>query len=155
MAVREFSCPKTKTDVREFLGLTGYYRKFIPDFSSIAASSSDLTRKFAPDISEWSHACEKAFSDLKRVLCDQPVLTAPRYDCPFALQTHASLHGIGAVLTQADASGKEHPITYYSRKLLARAVSYSATEQEGLAVVEACKFPALPSWSSLYCGNRQ
>ena len=77
---------------------------------------------------------------LKQLLFNQPVLRAPDYNIPFTLQTDASKRGIGAVLAQTDSAGTEHPIAYYSCKMFPRKCRYSATEQEGLAVVEACKY---------------
>lgn len=139
IAVDQFRQPKSKTDVRAFLGLVGYYRKFIPDFSTISAPLTDLTKKLAPDPVLWTTECSKAFKKLKQLLCSQPVLHAPDYKLPFVLQTDASSRGIGAILTQTTLDGMEHPIAYYSRKMFPREQRYSATEQEGLAVVEACK----------------
>ena len=73
-AVKEFPRPKTKTDFRAFLGLRGYYRKFIPNYAEIAAPLSDLTRKAAPPIISWTDQCPRAFVELKDRLCSLPVL---------------------------------------------------------------------------------
>lgn len=73
-AVKEFPRPKTKTDVRAFLGLGGYYRKFIPNYAEIAAPLADLTRKAAPRVILWTDQCSKAFVELKDRLCSLPVL---------------------------------------------------------------------------------
>ena len=137
-AVRTFARPRTKADIRAFLGLAGYYCQFIPNFSCIAAPLSDLTKAALPDQIQWTDECQKAFDQLRHSLCDDPVLRPPRYDREFLLQTDASGRGIGAVLAQTDDDGTEHPIAYYSRKFLPRESRYSATEQEGLAVVDAC-----------------
>ena len=125
----------TKTDVRSFLGLVGYYRKFIPNFSSIAAPLSDLTKKGAPTRVNWTSNCESAFRSLKEVLLLSPVLVNPDWDKPFILQTDASDRGIAGVLSQVDANGEDHPIVYLSRKLLPREVAYSTIEKECLALV--------------------
>ncbi len=138
MAVRDFARPRTKADVRAFLGLAGYYRQFIPKFSCIAAPLSDLTKAALPDKIQWTDECQTAFDQLRNSLCNDPILCPPRYDREFLLQTDASSRGIGAVLAQIDDDGAEHPIAYYSRKFLPRESRYSATEQEGLAVVDAC-----------------
>ncbi len=138
-AVRNFKQPRTKTEFRSFLGLIGYYRAFIPDFSSLAAPLTDLTRKDAPDRLIWTDACNQAFTTLKEKLCCQPVLQAPNDDLPYVLQTDASARGIGAILTQTNKNDQEHPVAYFSRKMFPRELNYSATEQEGLAVIEACK----------------
>ena len=81
-AVREFQQPKTKKDVRAFLGLVGYYHRFLPNFSSITACLSDLTKSTAPNIVEWTSDCDQAFRKLKASLSSQPVLTNPDYDRP-------------------------------------------------------------------------
>ena len=106
-AVKDFPTPKTKKQVRAFLGLTGYYRKFIPGYAETAAVLTDLTRKTAPNQVDWSAACEQAFNALKSALCSEAVLQSPDFDRPFVLQTDASDRGIGAVLSQYDDEGQE------------------------------------------------
>ena len=119
-AVRAFATPQTKTDVRAFLGLTGYYRRFIPDYASVALPLTDLTKKTAPNQVRWDQKCDLAFNQLKQLLCSSPILQSPDFSCPFILQTDASDRGVGAVLTQKDEHGEEHPVCYYSRTLLPR-----------------------------------
>lgn len=133
-AVLAFPIPVTKTHVRAFLGLTGYYRRFIPNFASLAAPLSDLTKKSAPMQVEWDHQCNKAFEDLKNCLCSSPVLQSPDFEKQFILQTDASDRGLGAVLSQRDNHGVDHPVAYYSRKLLPREQRYSTIEKECLAI---------------------
>lgn len=134
-AVKDFPIPKTKSQVRAFLGLVGYYRRFIPKFSSVAAPLSDLTKKNKANQVVWLEECQAAFTKLKQALVEAPVLQNPNFNRPFVLQTDASDRGIGAVLSQDGADGQEHPIAYLSRKLLTREVSYSAVEKECLAIV--------------------
>ena len=133
-AVASFPVPKTKKEVRTFLGLSGYYRKFIPGYAGIAIPLTDLTRKSAPTTVCWTEECEKAFSQLKALLCSEPVLRSPDFSRDFVLQTDASERGVGAVLAQIDDQGEEHPVAYFSRKLLPREVNYSTVEKECLAV---------------------
>ena len=76
-AVSEFPQPISKKDVRAFLGLTGYYRKFIPNYSTLALPLTDLTRKNAPNTVKWTSACEMAFQELKGRLTCLPVLKSP------------------------------------------------------------------------------
>ena len=137
-AVDNFRKPKTKKDVRSFLGLTRYYRRYIPNFSTISAPLSDLTKNNHPDIIEWTNDCQKAFDTLKRLLTSQPTLAPPDNNKPFIVHTDASDRGIGAVLSQGEGQ-LEHPIAFYSGKLLPREQMYSATEKEGLAVADACR----------------
>ena len=133
-AMREFPRPKTKKEARCFLGLTGYYRRFIPDFASIAAPLSDLTRKNLPSTVIWTPACETAFQTLKKQMLSQPILHNPDFSRAFVLQTDASQRGVGAVLSQTDGDGAEHPVGYFSRKLLNREEHYSTVEKECLAI---------------------
>ncbi len=109
--------PETKTQVRAFLGLAGYYHCFIPNFSSLAASLTDLTRKGQPEKIQWTPAGEEAFERVKGALTSAPVLRAPDFSCPFLLQMDASDTGLGAVLSQIQ-EGEEHPVIYISRKLI-------------------------------------
>ncbi len=133
-AVREFGVPRTKKDVRSFLGMTGYYRKFIPQYSSIASPLTDLTRKTMPTQVEWTPDCAAAFEKLKTLLCSSPVLRTPDFEKDFLVQTDASERGIGAVLSQLDENGADHPVAYFSRKLLPREEKYATVEKECLAV---------------------
>ena len=98
-AAKEFPVPVTKKGVRSFLELTGYYRKFIGKFATIATSLTDLTRKQSPDKVKWTQECTQAFENLKTVLCEAPVLVNPDFTKQFNLQTDASNRGVGAVKT--------------------------------------------------------
>ena len=131
----------TKTDVRAFPGLVGYYCQFINNFSLLAVPLSDVTKKKEdrPDLVAWTDECTTSFQAPNDSLCSDAILRPPRYDRPFCLQTDASGRGIGVVLTQKDDNLTEHPVAFFSRKLAPKETRYSATEKEGLAVVEACK----------------
>ena len=133
-AIWEFCVPRTKKEVRSFLGFTGYYRKFIPNYSSVASPLTDLTRKSMPNQVVWTPECAVAFEKLKFLLCSAPVLQAPNFEKQFILQTDASERGVGAVLNQLDGSGADHPVAYFSRKLLPREEKYSTVEKECLAI---------------------
>ena len=138
-AVQDFNIPKTKKDVRAFLGMVGYYRRFIGEFARKSACLSDLTKKDAPNKVLWTMEHQKAFQDLKSSLLEEPVLKCPNYEEMFMLQTDASERGIGGVLSQKDSNGDDHPIAFFSRKLLPREVRYSTTEKECLAIVASLK----------------
>ena len=133
-AVRNYPTPAMKKQVRAFLGLTGYYRKFIPSYADLAASLTDLTKKKAPNRICWTPECETAFVALKEVLCAHPILRSPDFKREFMLQTDASDIGVGAVLSQYDDDGIDHPIAYFSRKLLPRETHYSTVKKECLAI---------------------
>ena len=133
-AVEHFPTPSTKKQVRAFLGLTGYYRKFIADYANLAATLTDLTKKDAPNRVKWTTECGHAFQALKDKLCSKPILKSPDFDRQFILQTDASDRGVGAVLCQHDDHAVEHPVAFYSRKLLPREERYSTIEKECLAI---------------------
>lgn len=128
--------PQTKKEVRSFLGLTGYYRDFIPNYSAVAAPLTELTKKRGPNKVIWEECHQQAFETLRRVLSSSPVLRSPELQEPFILRTDASSSSVGAVLLQRH-DGVLHPVAYASRKLLARETRYSTIEREALALVWA------------------
>ena len=115
--IRWFPTPETKKEVCSFLGLTGYYCRFIKNNSAIAVPLTDLTKN-SPHKIVWTDTCEQAFTKLKELLFSTPILMSPDFESPFVLQTEASEQGVGAVLSQQDDNGDEHPVAYWSRKLL-------------------------------------
>ena len=133
-AVRDAPRPKTKKQLRSFLGLVGYYRRFIPNFAAIAAPLTDRTKKGEPSLVRWGENEESAFNTLKQKLEREPILHLPDLATPFILRTDASDLGLGAILLQ-EKDGKKFPIAYASRKLLPREQRYSIMERECLAVV--------------------
>ena len=132
-AIQDWPRPLTKNQVRTFVGLTSYYRRFIPHFTSVASPLTDLTRDRLPAQVTWTEETEKAFKDLKSALCSGPVLVTPDFTKPMVVQTDASETGVGAVLSQLH-EGEEHPIIFISRKLLPREQKYSTVEKECLAI---------------------
>ena len=132
-AISNSSRPHTKKQVRSFLGLVGWYRRFIPDFATIAAPLTDLTTKSAKNPVEWTKDCDQAFTTLKTRLCSSPVLQSPDFTKRFLVQVDASAVGLGAVLAQGEP-GEERPVLYLSRKLLPRETRYSTIEKECLAM---------------------
>lgn len=87
--------PTTKKQARSFLGLVGWYRRFIPNFSEKAAPLTELTRKNQPHKVEWTNGCETAFKTLKDSLCQEPVLLSLDFEKPFTVQTDVSERGLG------------------------------------------------------------
>ena len=128
--------PKTKKQVRAFIGLTGYYRDFILNYAAKAAPLTDLTKKGQPNKVSWEQPQEKAFMTLKRELASEHTLHLPVSAKPFVLRTDALDVGIEAVLMQ-DHDGKLFPVSYASRKLSPRECKYSIIERECLAIVWA------------------
>ncbi|KAJ1148138.1 hypothetical protein NDU88_000978 [Pleurodeles waltl] len=131
--------PTTQTQVRAFLGLTGYYRRFIKNYGSIAAPLNDLTSKKMPKKVLWTANCQKAFEELKQAMCSAPVLKSPCYSKKFYVQTDASELGVGAVLSQLNSEGQDQPVAFNSRRLTPREKRWSAIEREAFAVVWALK----------------
>jgi len=138
-AIKNFQRPRTKKQVRAFLGLLGYYRKFIPNFAQLSASLSDLTRKDLPNQIQWTETLQTDFESLKSCLMSESVLICPDYTKEFIIQTDASGRGIGGVLSQLDQHNEERPIAFYSRKLLERERRYSAIELECLGIISTLK----------------
>ncbi|WZZ88744.1 hypothetical protein YC2023_117323 [Brassica napus] len=130
--IQEWPQPKNATEVRSFLGLAGYYRKYVKGFSSIAQPMTKLTGK---DMRfTWSEECEKSFAALKNMLTNAPVLVLPKTDQPYVVYTDASITGLGCVLTQ---QGKV--IAYASRQLRKHEGNYPTHDLEMAAVVFALK----------------
>ena len=136
IAIQQIEQPHTKKDVRIFLGMMGYYRRFIRNYATLAEPLTKLTKKREPNVIEWSAQAEQAFQALKNALTSDTVMRSPDFTRTFVVQTDASGAGVGAVLSQA---GDERPIAYFSKKLLDREQKYSAVEQECLAIVISIK----------------
>jgi len=131
-AVKDWPVPKSVRDVRAFLGLAGYYRRFVPSFASIASPLNAMLgkgKKFA-----WSTEAQKSFDELKLALTSSPVLAMPNDDGEFVLDTDASDFAIGAVLSQKQGE-HEKVVAYASRRLDRRESKYCVTRKELLAVV--------------------
>ena len=134
-AVKDFPVPESVTQVRQFLGLMSYYRRFIQQFAKIAFPLHNLTRKDVEFL--WTEECQAAFEALKGKLVEAPILVYPDFDRSFVLETDASVKGLGAVLSQQQSDGRLHPVAFASRSLSAPEKNYSITELETLAVVWA------------------
>ena len=122
------------TEVRSFLGLAGYYRRYVKSFAAIAAPLHALTRKDA--VFHWSEECQTAFDRLKTLLTTSPITAFPDFSQAFHLYTDASTAGLGAILAQV-RDGKERIICCASRALNQAEKSYPATKLECLAIVWA------------------
>lgn len=131
-AVSTFPVPKTVTQIKSFLGLAGYYRRFIPEFSKIATPMTSLLKKNIKY--NWCALCDEGFTHLKTLLTTAPVLIYPDFNEEFFVTTDASDVAIGAVLSQHRNSA-DLPICYASRTLNATEKRYSTIEKELLAIV--------------------
>lgn len=136
-AISSFPTPTNIRQVRRFLGMAGWYMRFIRDYSGIAAPITDLIGKKGKF--EWPSSAQTAFQHLKDCLTSAPVLHQPDFSRPFFIQCDASLVGVGSVLFQVTDDGGEHPIAFHSKKLNATQRKYSVTELECFAAVLSIK----------------
>ncbi|BHF69809.1 hypothetical protein SprV_0301285600 [Sparganum proliferum] len=138
--VLDWATPQSQTDVRSFLGLASYYRRFIYGFANIALPLHRLTEKGRSFV--WTAECTQAFLTLKNALTSAPILALPDGDVqspPFILDTDASGFAIGAVLSQIGTDGHEHIIAYASQCLDKVQRHYSTTRREMLALATFVK----------------
>lgn len=133
-AITNYPVPKTQKNIKQFLGLVGYYRRFIKDFSKIARPLTKLLRKDQEFI--WSEGQQTAFEFFKNALISKPILQFPDFTKEFILTTDASQYAIGAILSQGEL-GKDLPIAYASRTCNKAEINYSTIEHELLAIVWA------------------
>ena len=131
-AVINWERPKTPTEVRSFMGLAGYYRRFVQDFAKIATPLTKLTRKNQKF--EWDEKCEESFQELKNRLVSSPVLVLPDEQGNFVIYSDASYKGLGCVLIQHDKV-----IAYASRQLKPHEEKYPTHDLELAAIVFALK----------------
>ncbi|CAG9133440.1 unnamed protein product [Plutella xylostella] len=135
-AVAEFPIPESPKDIKSFLGLVSYYRRFIPDFSKTAKPLTSLLKKEIPF--EWKNEQQLAFDTLKEKLTTAPILAYPDFSKPFVLTCDASNVAVSAILSQGPI-GKDLPIAYASRTLNKAESNYSVTEKECLAIIFGTK----------------
>ena len=139
-AVVDFPTPKNQTDVRAFLGLSGYYRRFVDGYAAIARPLNQPLRKDSKF--QWTEQCEVAFKKLKEKLTSPPILAFPDFsdDSSFLLYTDASHQSIGYVLGQRDKKGREVVIGYAGRSLRPAERNWGISDLEGLALVEGIRY---------------
>ena len=133
-AIREISSPKNATEVRSFLGLAGYYSRYVKNFTATTSPLHALTQKDA--VFHWSANCQEAFDRLKTLLTTSPITAFPNFSLPFRLYTDASTAGLGAILAQV-REGKERIVCCASRSLNQAEKAYTATKLECFAIIWA------------------
>ncbi|GBG76676.1 hypothetical protein CBR_g22893 [Chara braunii] len=141
----EWPRPQYVTEMRSFLGMIGYYKTFVKNYSIVAAPLTDLTRLHTPW--EWTDECEVAFRHLKHALTHYEVLKLLDPDKPFIVTTDASQYGIGAVLAQQEGP-KLRPVEYMSKKMPSQKLAKSTYEKELYAV-----YKALTHWRHYLLGR--
>lgn len=130
VAIAQWPTPKNAKELRSFLGLAGYYRKFVRHFGVIAKPITDLLKKHVVFV--WTAIHDKYVSTLQNALCNSHVLQLPDFSKPFNIETDASGTGIGAVLLQDN-----HPLAFLSKALGPKSRGLSAYEKQFMAVVMA------------------
>ena len=131
-AVLDWSQPRNVFEIRSFLGLAGYYRRFVKDFSLLASPLTRLTRK--EEKFKWNEACEAAFQELKKRLTSAPVLIIPEQGQGYSVYCDASKKGLGCVLMQ-----KDRVVAYGSRQLKPHELNYPTHDLELAAIIYALK----------------
>jgi hypothetical protein len=148
-AVKEWETPENAKQLRSFLGLAGYYRKFIQHYGLISKPLTDLLKKHSQFI--WTPQHQHCFDTLKHALITSPVLSLPDFSKPFIIETDASDKGIGAVLMQ-----QGHPVAYLSKALSNRSQALSTYEKEcwlwtgGNLICNICPSPLPQTKEALY-----
>jgi hypothetical protein len=141
-AIKDWKKPTSVFEIRSFLGLAGYYRRFIMDFSALAKPMTRLTQKGIKF--DWSDSCEKSFQELKNRLTNAPILIVPRRDIGYVVYCDASKDGLGCVLMQ-----EGQVIAYGPRQLKIHEQNYPSHDLELAAVVHALKI-----WRHYLCGEK-
>jgi len=130
-AITQWPAPENVTQLRSFLGLIGYYRRFVENYGYICRPLFQALKK---DNFQWSAEQQEAFNTLKNRMTQAPVLALPDFTKPFVLEADACSYGIGAVLMQGG-----RPISYFSKAIGPRATTWSTYDKEALAIIEAVK----------------
>jgi len=130
-AILDWPTPRSARAVRGFLGLAGYYRKFVHNYGTVAAPLTALLKK---DGFSWDEATTAAFTALKAAVTSAPVLAMPDFAKDFIVECDASSHGFGAVLVQDG-----HPVAFFSRPVAPRHRSLAAYERELIGLVQAVR----------------
>ena len=143
-SIRHMPVPNSVKEIKQFLGLTGYYRKFVPRFADISRPLTTLTKKDAKF--EWTSACQKSFELLKEALCGEPVLKYVDTSKPYTLYTDASKYGWAGVLTQPHTmtvDGKstttDHPVAFVSGLFRGSQLNWAALMKEAFAIYMSVK----------------
>ena len=146
-SIKHMPVPNSAKEIKRFLGLTGYYRKFVPRFADISRPLTTLTKKDAKF--EWTSACQKSFELLKESLCGEPVLKYADTSKPYTLYTDASKYGWAGILTQPHVmtvmtvDGKstttDHPVAFVSGLFRGSQLNWAALMKEAFAIYMSVK----------------
>jgi len=131
--IRDWPAPTTLTELRGFLGIANFYRRFVLGFSHITWPLSQVTKGGAKEKFFWSKSQQKAFIELKHRLCSALMLTLPDLQQLFEIDTDASDYAIGVVLTQ-----QGHPLAYHSETLSDTVWEYPTYDKEMYSIAQSC-----------------
>ena len=134
--IRNWKAPENETELRRFLGVCTFWRRFVKDFAKVAVPLHNLLNK--PEFM-WTRECQCAFEELKESLCSSVTLKLPDRFARFSVTCDASEYAVGYYFEQDDKSGQRRPVAFGGRKLTKAETNYSVTEKECLAVIEALK----------------
>lgn len=132
-AIVEWQTPSDARDVQSFLGFSNFYRRFVRDFSGLAAPLNNLTKKGVKFT--WGESCQAAFDTLKSAFISAPILQHFDYEKPIVLETDSSDYVSAGVLSQTDDSGLLHPVAFFSKKLSPTECNYEIYDKELLAII--------------------
>lgn len=147
ISIKQFPIPKTKKNVRQFLGKINFYHKYVPKIAIKLEPLHNLLRK--EQTFNWTQACQESFDEMKQILCSHPILTIFDPNLPINIYTDASILGVGAILKQPQANGEEKPVAYFSKKLNEAQKKKKAIYLECLAIKECVKY-----WQHLLIGRK-
>ena len=136
-AVSEWKAPESITELRAYLGIVNYYRKYCPDLATMLKPLNKLTAK--GQTFDWGEEQQRSFEQSKEALVTAPILGYPDPELQYILDTDASLDGAGSVLSQCQSDGVERVIAYYSKTFSSAERNYCVTRRELLAVIMAVK----------------
>ena len=146
-AVKNWPTPRNVKDVQSFTGFCNYYRRFIKDYSKIAAPLHRFTKKGIPF--KWNEEAEQSFQQIKELIIREPILQNFDPDKETFIETDSSDYAIGAALYQKDPEGRKHPVAFISKKLADVEERYPIHDKELYAIVEACR-----QWRTYLQGNK-
>lgn len=132
--LRTWPKPDSITDLRSFLGLLQFFRRFIPKFAKVAAPLTDLTKKES-GLHKWNECCDDTFARLKTAITEAPILVSPDWEKPFRGHVDASQTAVGGTLTQLDENGRDRVIAFFSKKFSDAEANYTANDRELLGLV--------------------
>ena len=133
--IQDWPIPTTVKQTRGFLGFGNFYQRFIQGFSNLAKPLNDLLKKDRKF--KWTNNCQKAFNELKKQFMEEPVLMMLDQAKPFQIETDASKYATGAVLTQLDSNGNQHPISFISKTFSLTECNYEIYDRELLVIIRA------------------